>query len=176
MYKKEGKTAICPETFTFRKPVVIDGSGMWELAKATGVLDLNSVYSYLMLCKYFPETCVVAKTENNKFAGFVTGFCTPEPPLTVFVWQVAVDAAFRGRGLALSMLKELLQRDACSGAKYLETTITPSNEPSRALFTRLAKDTGAPVTVSPCFPETLFPRGGHEAELLFRIGPFSNIR
>ena len=147
---------------------------MWKLAKDTGVLDLNSVYSYLMLCRYFSDTCVLAENERI-IQGFVTGFCPPDPPNTVFVWQIAVEASCRGQGLALTLLRELLKRPACAGVRHLETTNTPSNIPSKALFTRLAEEFGALVDVSPCFPETLFPQGRHEAEWLTRIGPIQNI-
>ena len=148
---------------------------MRELVKHTGVLDLNSVYSYLMLCSYFPDTCVIAEHER-RIAGFVTGFCPPIPLHTVFVWQIAVDAAYRGQGLGISLLKELLDRDACAQVNFLETTITPSNGPSHALFSRLARDMGVHCVVSSCFPESVFPQKNHEEERLYRIGPFNDLQ
>ncbi len=144
---------------------------MWELARRSGVLDLNSVYSYLMMCKYFPDTCVIAEYEK-RVAGFVTGFCPPEPLNTVFVWQIGVDSVHRGQGLGSSLLKELLSRDVCAQVRFLETNITPSNKPSIALFAGLARDLAAPCVVSSCFPEHVFPQNTHEEEKLYRIGPF----
>jgi L-2,4-diaminobutyric acid acetyltransferase len=53
---------------------------------------------------------------------------------------------------------------------FLETTVTPSNTASRALFTRLAQRLGVDLAVGPGFPaEVLGP--GHEPEDRFRIGP-----
>ncbi|HBQ24847.1 MAG TPA: diaminobutyrate acetyltransferase, partial [Syntrophomonas sp.] len=47
-----------------RFPSEEDGRGIWELVKSTRVLDLNSAYSYLLLSKYFSDTCVVAEVEG----------------------------------------------------------------------------------------------------------------
>ncbi|MDK2820837.1 MAG: L-2,4-diaminobutyric acid acetyltransferase [Clostridia bacterium] len=124
-----------------------------------------------MLCKYFPDTCVVAETEG-KIVGFVSAFCPPDKPDVIFVWQVAVDESQRGKGLGTALLKELLRRTACAKVHYLETTITPSNIPSRSLFTGLARDLDVNCDVSECFSEDLFPGEKHEAELMYRIGPF----
>lgn len=149
-----------------------DGKGMWGLAKRTEVLDLNSAYSYLMLCQYFSDTCLLAE-HNNRVAGFVTGFCPPNKPYTVFVWQIAVDVPYQGYGLGISLLTELLKNLSNKEIRYLETTITPSNQPSKALFTKLARSCGVDCAISTCFPESAFPfQNKHETELLYRIGPF----
>jgi len=104
--------------------------------------------------------------------GFVTGFRPPRRPEVIFVWQVAVDASMRGHGLASRMLDALVRLDDCDGVRYLETTVTPTNAPSRALFASFARSLDAEHRVSPYFGEDLFPDGGHEPEELHRIGPF----
>jgi L-2,4-diaminobutyric acid acetyltransferase len=156
-----------------RTPNEEDGPGIWELVKSTGVLDLNSAYSYLMLCKYFSGTCVVAE-RDNKIVGFLSSFRPPSDPGVIFVWQVAVAGSERGRGIGSALLKELLKREECKGVRYLETTVTPSNMPSQSLFRGLARDTGTRCEISECFSSDLFPAGGHEAELMYRIGPLRN--
>ncbi len=158
-----------------RKPREEDGKAIWQLVKDTGVLDLNSPYSYLILCKYFKDTCVVVeeKNGNKKIVGFISAFCPPTEQSTVFVWQVAVDEAHRGKGLGMAMLKDLLGRKACEGVRFLEITVTPSNLPATNLYRKLAENLGTACEESTCFPAELFPGTGHEAEWMFRIGPFS---
>ncbi len=148
-----------------------DGAGVWRLAKASKVLDVNSPYAYLLVCDRFGDTSVVAELEGRP-VGFVTAFRPPRQPAVIFVWQVAVAESMRGRGLARRMLAALIGLDACRGVTHLETTVTPSNAPSRALFRSFARSVDAEMTVAPGFGPELFPDGGHEAEELYRIGPF----
>ncbi|WP_078551877.1 diaminobutyrate acetyltransferase [Bacillus alkalicellulosilyticus] len=156
-------------TLTLEKPTVEDGAAMWELVN-NSTLDLNSSYKYIMMCEFFAETCVVAK-ENDKVVGFVTAFIPPERQDVVFVWQIGVDASQRGKGVASKILNELLSREACKDVRYVEATVTPSNNASKSLFRRLAKDYKTDCEILECFSEDLFPGDDHEAELTFRVGP-----
>lgn len=153
-----------------RRPRVEDGKQIWQLVRDTGVLDLNSAYSYLMLCKFFADTCVVAEA-GGEIVGFVSAYRLPARDDTLFVWQVAVAESQRGKGLGRSLLKELLGREACAKIRFLEATVCPSNLPSQSLFRGLARDLATPCTVSDCFPADFFPGGHHEDEMTFRIGP-----
>jgi L-2,4-diaminobutyric acid acetyltransferase len=150
-------------------PEVDDGVACHRLAAATGVLDVNSRYAYLLWCRDFAATSVVARCAG-RFAGFVTGFRRPDEPRTLVVWQVAVDDAARGRGLAAAMLDALL--DQVPEADHLETTITPDNAGSVALFTGFARRHGARLHRSELFGSDLLG-DGHLPELLFRIGPIT---
>lgn len=156
----------------FRKPVEEDGAEVWKLVKRAGVLDLNSSYSYLMLCKFFPETCVIAE-DNGQIVGFVSAFLPQTAEETVFVWQVAVDASQRGKGLGKTLLRELISREACSDVQYLEATVSPSNRPSQSLFKSFAKELDTECKIFECFSEDMFPDDGHESEWTYRIGPFT---
>jgi L-2,4-diaminobutyric acid acetyltransferase len=152
-----------------RRPTVQDASGCWELVAATGVLDVNSRYAYALWFRDFSATSVVA-TLDGALAGFVSGYRRPDEPGTLVVWQVAVDGSARGRGVAAAMLDALLR--GASGVDHLETTITPDNDGSVALFTRFAERHGAAVTRSELFgPEVLGPT--HLPEFLHRIGPIT---
>ncbi|WP_257009990.1 diaminobutyrate acetyltransferase [Evansella halocellulosilytica] len=157
------------EEVVFEKPAIDDGAEMWQLVKES-TLDLNSPYKYLMMCEFFTETCVVAK-ENDHLVGFITAFIPPERSDVIFIWQVGVDASQRGKGIGSKMLNELLSRKACKDVRYLEATVTPSNEASQSLFRRLARDHNASCIVTPCFPADVFPGNEHESELTYRIGP-----
>ncbi|RDD63704.1 diaminobutyrate acetyltransferase [Ferruginivarius sediminum] len=158
--------------YTFRKPEKEDGAAMHELVEKTGVLDVNSAYSYLMLGEYFSDTCVVAE-RGGRIVGFVSGFIPPERPDTVFVWQVGVANSEKGRGLAKRLIRQLLQSEVCADVHYLESTVTPSNVPSTRLFRSIARELHTSCVIDSGFHESLFPdKGDHESERLFRIGPF----
>ena len=77
---------------------------------------------------------------DDRVVGFVTGYLRPERPDTLFVWQVAVDEAARGRRAAATMLDDLVAR---VGVPYLETTVTDDNAASLAVSRRLGyRDNG----------------------------------
>ncbi len=158
------------QQFYLRVPVEEDGIGIWELVKSTKVLDLNSPYSYLMLCKYFSDTCVVTEMDN-KIVGFISGFRSPADPTVLFIWQVAVDKSTLRRGLGLTMLKHLVKRNSNNPVHYLEITVNPSNEAAYKLYRKLALELDTSIEEIECFPSHLFPGGQHEKEILLRIGP-----
>jgi L-2,4-diaminobutyric acid acetyltransferase len=151
-------------------PTVEDGAAIWRIARDSQALDLNSSYSYLLWCRDFAGTSVVARDDRGEPVGFVTGYVRPERPETLVVWQVAVDRAYRGRGLAAFMLDGLTQRVASLGVRQVETTITPGNEASNRLFTSYGKRHSADVSREVLFHGGLFP-DGHDPEVLYRIGP-----
>ena len=156
--------------YFFRAPAVSDGAALWSLARDSGVLEVNSPYSYLLLSEHFADTCVVAERESAP-VGFVSAFVSPAAADTVFVWQVGVAAAERGQGVACKLLLQLLARPKCRRVRRLEATVTPSNAASRALFESVARELGVPFSVYPGYGPELFPGSGHEREELIRIGP-----
>ena len=155
-----------------RTPTVEDGKQIWQLIKGTGVLDLNSSYSYLLWAKYFDDTSVVVESDGQ-VVGFISGFIQPKSLDTLFVWQVAVDASQRGKGLASRMLQALLHSYSCRNIRYLEATISPSNQASEALFRKLARDFETDCQVKDCFTEEQFPGKGHEKEFIIYNWPIS---
>jgi L-2,4-diaminobutyric acid acetyltransferase len=154
-----------------RNPLVADGAAIWKLVEDVGVLDHNSSYAYLLLCRDFGDTCVVAE-RDGRLHGFITGYRPPRESDTLFVWQVGVSPAARGEGLASRLLDELLRTEGCRGVRFLETTVTPSNEASRAMFASLARRLNTDMTESAGFTSELFPDPDHEPERRLRIGPF----
>ncbi|MEV0620899.1 diaminobutyrate acetyltransferase [Nonomuraea sp. NPDC050404] len=158
-------SAHASSTETLEPPRLEDGQELWRIARDSKSLDLNSPYSYLLWCRDFATTSVVARADGG-VRGFVTGFVRPRDPQTLFVWQVAVDEQWRGRALAGRMLGYL----AGTGCRFIEATITPDNLASDRLFTAFARDRGAHLERRPLLGEELFPTG-HQAEVLYRIGP-----
>lgn len=158
------------EDLEIRRPTVDDGAAMWRIARDSRTLDLNASYAYLLWARDFAATSVVG-TVAGEPAGFVSGYLRPDAPGTLMVWQVAVDDAHRGRGIARRMLDALVD-GLDESADTLETTITADNVASIALFSAFARGRGAELAREPLFEAEHFP-DGHDAELLFRVAPLS---
>lgn len=168
-------TDVIPKTkvFLFRHPTKQDGKHLWEIAKSSGSLDLNSVYHYLIMCRHFGKTSLVSE-KQGQVIGFVTAYIPPDSPDTVFVWQVAVDEKERGQGLGVHLLTNVFKNARKWGVKNLDATITPSNRASIGLFTAVARRLNAPFEFKEEFFSTAdFGKNAHEAEMLFHIGPIS---
>lgn len=155
---------------TFRKPAAEDGPSVSALIRDCPPLDVNSDYCNLVQCHHFADTTVIAKLDGN-LVGYISGYLIPGKPDTLFIWQVAVDEAARGRGLALTMLKTILEREGCQSVRFVETTITEDNAASWALFRRLADEYAAALNNAPLFEKDRHFAGAHDTELLVTIGP-----
>ncbi len=156
------------QDIVLRKPTDEDGSNVWALVRACKPLDENSMYCNLIQCDHFRDTCVAAEMDGE-LVGWVSAYVVPSEPETLFVWQVAVSKAARGRGLGLSMLLHLLERAECRGVKQLRTTITKDNEASWALFNRLAKKRGDSIGHEPHFESDVHFDGQHDTEHMVTI-------
>jgi len=154
-----------------RSPTTKDAARIWQLVRETGVLDPNSAYLYLLLCRDFRDTCLVAVQEEST-VGFVSGYMLPGDPGVLFVWQVGVASNAKRQGIGLRLLRELIERNARS-LTAIEATVSPSNVASRRLFESLARVLGASVVDVPDggFNAGDFPPGDHEAEPRIRISP-----
>ena len=155
-----------------RPPKTADAAAIYELVTNSGVLDQNSRYLYLLLCRDFSETSVVAEC-SGQIVGFVTGYRRPESPEVLFVWQIGVSAEHRGRGIAKALLLHLLARVCVNGVCCLEATVADSNQASQRLFGSIGSAMSIAVQQVPGFEASLFGDSGHEPEPGIRIGPFS---
>lgn len=151
-----------------RTPKITDGIHLWQIAKDTQVLDVNSSYSYLLWCRDFGASTVVAESDGV-LVGFITGYVRQDAPDTLFVWQVAVNESQRGKGVGVAMLHRLLDDLAPRGVDRLETTVSPDNPASIAMFTKLARQREVPITKQALFEAGDFP-DAHEAEDLYIVG------
>lgn len=164
-----------PNGIFFRHPEIKDGQYFWKIAKASKTLDVNSPYHYLIMCRHFAKTCIVAEHEGE-VVGFVTAYIPPDIPDTIFVWQVAVDEKHRGQGLGVQMLVTLFKSLKILNIKHLEATITPSNQASVKLFTAVARELKASFEFEKeFFSVAHFGENIHEPEILFHIGPESSL-
>lgn len=142
-----------------------DGPALHALVTDGGGLDVNTPYAYVLAARFFGATSVIAEGPDGP-QGFVLGVAPPPEPDTLFVWQVGVAPAARGRGLGLAMLRWLVDEVAPT---HLEATVTPSNTASQRLFRALARDLDAPIEVRRWVESEAL--GGAEPEDLHRIGP-----
>jgi L-2,4-diaminobutyric acid acetyltransferase len=158
-----------------RHPTPNDGASVFRLIGRCPPLDTNSMYCNLLQCTHFADTSVAATQTVNageELVGFISAYLIPEREDTLFVWQVAVDERARGAGLAGSMLKHILDRPQCRHVRYLETTITESNQASWGVFNSLAKNLETTLDKSVMFDRDKHLAGEHDTEFLARIGPF----
>jgi L-2,4-diaminobutyric acid acetyltransferase len=157
---------------TLRVPMSEDGFALHQLVEACPPLDPNSIYCNLLQCSHFSETSVAAEL-NGQLVGFTSAYLLPGRGDTLFIWQVAIAQNARGRGLAKRMIRHLLARPACQQVTRMETTITPDNQASWALFRSLARDLGAELTSSVWFERERHFGGQHADEHLLQIAPVS---
>ncbi|WP_462417097.1 diaminobutyrate acetyltransferase [Kytococcus sp. Marseille-QA3725] len=151
-----------------RRATLDDGAAMWRIARDSRVLDLNTSYAYLIMARDFGQHSTVAELDGE-VVGFCMSYLRPADPGTLFVWQIAVDEAARGLGLAGRMLQAGVE---ATGATALESTVTTDNDASNALFAGFARRNGATETITEFITPEHFPADDvHDAELLHRIEP-----
>ena len=158
-------------SLTLRQSLPGDGAALHALVAACPPLDLNSRYAYLLLCEHHAQTSVVACIDDVIVVA-ITAYVPPKQPDTLFVWQVAVAPAMRGQKLGTAMLRHLQQKTPRQ-LRWMETTISPSNEASHRLFTNFALQQDAGCSIATLFAADAFGESGHEEERLYKIGPWT---
>ena len=159
-----------------RAPTVEDAHAICELVCDSDVLDSNSLYCYLLLCRHFAETCLVGVIDDEVIA-FVSAYRPPNRPDSIFVWQIAVAGSHQRHGLGSKLLNALTGLRAVQSCSFIEATVTPSNQASLRMFQRLAERLNAPLETVEGFAQDLFGSEEssnaalHEEERLIRIGP-----
>lgn len=153
----------------FREAQRHDGAALWRLARATGTLEVNSAYFYLLFATDFARTCLVAE-HNGGVIGMVIGYQPPQQPHTAFVWQVGVLPEHQGQGLGLQLLEHWLRLPALTACAFVTASVADDNPASQALFRRLAQVHGVACEERPHFTADMFPHE-HAPEPLFRVGP-----
>ena len=139
---------------SIRNAVGGDGVRIWELINTHGGLDLNSVYSYMMLCHHYGNSCYIAELDNQ-LAGFVTSYYLPEHLETLFVWQIGVNPEMRGHGIASRLLDTILKKHP--NVNEINTTIEPGNKASEELFASFSRRNNFSITSKKFIREKDFP-------------------
>ena len=163
----KGKAGLA---FKIRNVQVEDIAEVYKMLVANRpYVGLNSRYTYFLLAKDFSDTCVVAEHEG-KIVGFSTGYVPPNRRDTFFNWETVVKRGYRGYGLQKRLL---LHQIKMADVAYFEGTVNPSNDASKRSFVKLAELLKTKVDAKVLFSEEDFGNDGHEAEVLYRIGPIS---
>ena len=68
-----------PHGFALERPELSDGANIHRLIQDSPPLDVNSTYAYLLLCRHFHDTCVVALRQEC-LAGFISAYLRPPNP------------------------------------------------------------------------------------------------
>lgn len=177
MHRKADITEVTepPVAVEIRHASIPDAAKIWQLVCNCDVLDANSCYAYLLICRDFSATSLVAFTQNE-LLGFVAAYVPPSRPDVVFVWQIGTAPAARKRGVAKTLLRSLLRTPACRHVRFLEATVTPSNTASARLFRSIADELKVEFHLAPGFHSDDFGSSEdgtvqHEPEDLVRIGP-----
>ncbi|SMF39294.1 diaminobutyrate acetyltransferase [Alteromonadaceae bacterium Bs31] len=161
------------QALLFHSPSKEDGWAVSQLIEACPPLDRNSAYCNLLQCHHFAETSVAVKLQGELLA-FTSGYIVPGRPDTLFIWQVAVSSTARGQGLASKMIDNILKRDCCTSLRFIETTITETNEASWGLFRRIAEKHGSQLSSELLFHQDKHFLGHHDSEILVKIGPLNS--
>lgn len=156
--------------FKIRNVKVEDIKGVYRILIANRpYVGLNSRYTYFLLAKDFSDTCIVVE-HDGKIVAFSSGYVPRARQDTFFSWEAVVDSAYRGNGLQKRML---LHQIKMTNAQYFEGTVNPSNEVSKRNLYELAELLDTKCEERVLFSEEDFENDGHEAEVLYRIGPIS---
>jgi L-2,4-diaminobutyric acid acetyltransferase len=148
-----------------------DGRPIWELIASCPPLDQNSMYCNILQCTHFAETCALAD-RGGKPVGWLSAYCPPEEPHTLFVWQIAVHEDARGEGLGRGLLEHLLARPHLRNVTHIKATVTPDNHASWGLFSALARRLDARIEHEDWLDQERHFSGQHAPETLITIGPF----
>ncbi|WP_238593796.1 diaminobutyrate acetyltransferase [Endozoicomonas atrinae] len=123
------------------------------------------MYCNLLQCTDFSRTSIIAESNDGDIIGFISGYIAPESPETLFIWQVALDQRYRGKGVASQMLSRLFNRN--EALQSLKTTISPSNAPSQKLFQTFFENHGMTVETIEHFKAGVHLDSDHEDEILY---------
>ncbi|MDV5170345.1 diaminobutyrate acetyltransferase [Photobacterium rosenbergii] len=154
--------------WTFREPSRHDGDDVYRLIADCPPLDMNSSYCNFLQSTHFSKTCMLVEHKGD-IAGFISGYQKPDQSNVLFIWQVAVSPAFRGKGLAFDMLEALLKREGLRNITTIETTITKDNKASWALFKKLDALHGNFGEVTVFLDGQSHFKNKHDTEYLYRI-------
>lgn len=153
-----------------RPPQLGDGGAIWELVRGAELLSSGGQHVAPVLAGHFADTSLVAEAEG-RVVGFVGGYRPPTNRPSLFVWQIDVAPAFRGKGLGSALLHALVRCPGCEGIEYIEATVSSSNRACRQLFEGFARDVGTACEVTAEYASGLTASTSNEREDLFVIGP-----
>ena len=146
------------------------GYALSKLIERCPPLDLNSTYHYLIQSHYFSKSCSVA-FESNKVIAFVSGFINPSKNNALFIWQVAIDEDYRGKGLGIELIEFILKQN--KNIDSIETTVTENNFASKRMFQKFCGKYQIKLSEKTLFNKEQDFSNEHDSEILLKIGPLN---
>lgn len=114
-----------------------DHSAVYQLMIATANVDNHTPYTLWQAATFDPQFFWVAHDSNtSQIAGYVFG--RPVSKDKVFLWQIAVNPAFRGQRIGHRLVQAFTHSAQIQGFKQLTTTISKGNLASEKLFQSIA--------------------------------------
>lgn len=113
-----------------------EASAIQALARQCPPLDVHTAFSYWVVTRYQQGLCLVAE-QDDSLVGFLTATGTTDTNL-LYVWQIGVNQAHRGTGLAERLLDRLVAQATALGFRSMQVSIADNNAASLAVFSRLA--------------------------------------
>ncbi len=98
-------------------------------------------YVYWIMEGYFSSSNYVA-LEENKVIGYICALPSIDRKC-YFIWQVVVDADYRGKKVATILINHIIEESKLKGYNRLELTISSDNQASYKLFECIANEHGS---------------------------------
>jgi len=80
--------------------------------------------------QHFTGTSWIAETEDDRLAGFLVGFVSPDDPSVAYIHMVATNPNLRLRGLGRTMYEAFIADVAGRGARTVRAITWPGNRTS----------------------------------------------
>ena len=123
--------------YTLRNITEADAPVLRYLAKRCYPLDVHTQYIYWVVAKYYGEGGFILEKDGEP-VGYLM---TVDARKALFVWQIGILPAHRGKGLSQMLIHETAEY-AKSMGKNLEVTIAEENLASFSAFQRYCERHG----------------------------------
>ena len=118
-----------------RSAVPEDYINFRNMAKNCSPLDIHTPYTYWVVGQFFSEGCFLLE-DNEKIVGSIMTVTKDD---TVFIWQIAILAEYRGKGLSDMLYEAVYNYAKGKGIERIMLSIDPSNLNSLSAFRRFCE-------------------------------------
>lgn len=115
-----------------------DLSSVRKLVQECQPLTLHTAVTYGVLFRHFPDTCFVAE-ESGTLIGFISAIRGTAHDNAIYVWQIGVIPAARGKGLSHKLIDAVAGAARHVSCSTLQVGIEPSNDLSLEVFRAYAR-------------------------------------
>ncbi|WP_349646354.1 GNAT family N-acetyltransferase [Candidatus Parabeggiatoa sp. HSG14] len=118
-----------------------DIQSVLDLINECSYVEKHSPFVYWVLSNYFGNVTLVGH-DSNRIMGFVSSIIGSEPRKSAYIWQIAVDAKWRRKGIARTLIRHLFKEYEKQEIEAVEFSIAPNNNASLALFSNTIVEIG----------------------------------